>query len=57
MNLPDMTEKLIVLNFPNPRGIVRELAHNPEQRQNSQYARVFQQEGVHKQLTTEGLAE
>ena len=56
MNLPDMTEKLIVLNLPHPRGLIRELAQNPEQQRNSQYARDFQKEGAHKGLTAEGLA-
>jgi pimeloyl-ACP methyl ester carboxylesterase len=52
-NLPAMTSKLILLNQPHPRGLVRELAHNPQQRQNSQYARDFQQEGAHLKLTPE----
>ena len=56
MNLPQMTEKLIILNLPHPRGLMRELARNPEQQQNSQYARNFQQEGAHLKLTAELLA-
>lgn len=56
MMKPDMIEKLIILNLPHPRGIARELVNNPEQQKNSQYARNFQQEGFHKQLTAEGLA-
>ena len=40
---PDMTERLVVLNLPHPRGMTRELARNPEQRQNSAYARRFQE--------------
>ena len=56
MNLPDMTEKLIVLNLPHFRGLMRELAHNPEQQKNSQYARTFQEEDAHKTLTAEALA-
>jgi pimeloyl-ACP methyl ester carboxylesterase len=56
MTRPEMVEKLIILNLPHPRGLRRELAHNPEQQRNSQYARNFQQEGFHKNLTAEGLA-
>jgi pimeloyl-ACP methyl ester carboxylesterase len=52
---PEMTEKLIVLNLPHPRGFMRELAHNPEQQKNSAYAREFQREGAHTNLTAEGL--
>ena len=53
---PDLVERLIVCNLPHPTGLARELAHNPQQQQNSQYARNFQQEGAHKALTAEGLA-
>jgi epoxide hydrolase 4 len=56
MHVPQMTERLIVLNLPHPRGLARELAHNPEQQRNSQYARNFQQPGAHRALTAEGLA-
>ena len=56
MARPEMTEKLIVLNLPHPRGLMRELAHNPEQQKNSAYAREFQREGAHTNLTAEGLA-
>jgi len=56
MSLPQMTEKLIILNLPHPRGLRRELANNPQQQQNSQYARNFQKEGAHLQLTPERLA-
>jgi pimeloyl-ACP methyl ester carboxylesterase len=55
MTLPEMTEKLVVLNLPHPRGLSRELANNPEQQKNSAYARRFQQEGAHTNLTAEGL--
>ncbi len=56
MSLPQMTEKLVILNLPHPRGLSRELANNPQQQKNSSYARMFQQEGAEKQLTAEGLA-
>jgi epoxide hydrolase 4 len=39
---PEKTDRLIVLNLPHPRGLLRELASNPEQQKNSQYARDFQ---------------
>ena len=56
-HLPTFTEKLIILNLPHPRGLAHELATNPQQQQNSQYARNFQQEGAHLHLTAERLAE
>ncbi len=57
IRLPQVTEKLIVLNLPHPRGLARELAHNEQQQQNSQYARNFQQEGAHLRLSAERLAD
>ncbi len=53
---PTMTERLIVLQTPHPRGLFRELRTNPAQQANSQYARAFQAEGAHLGLTAEGLA-
>ena len=44
MNLPQMTENLIVLNLPHPTGLLRELKSNPEQIKNSEYARTFQRQ-------------
>ena len=55
-HLPQITERLIVLNLPHPRGLARELAHNPLQQASSQYAREFQQEGTHAKLTPEWLS-
>ncbi len=55
-NAPQFVERLIILNLPHLRGLNRELAHNPEQQKNSQYARNFQKEGSDKNLTAEGLA-
>jgi pimeloyl-ACP methyl ester carboxylesterase len=57
MTKPDLTEKLMILNLPHPRGLARELATNPAQQKNSAYARRFQEEGAHEKLTAEGLAE
>jgi epoxide hydrolase 4 len=55
-NAPQFVDKLIVLNLPHLRGVARELANNPEQQKNSQYARNFQMEGAHKLLTAQALA-
>lgn len=56
MSKPEMTEKLMILNLPHPRGLTRELAKNEQQAKNSAYARHFQTEGAHEQLTAEGLS-
>jgi len=53
---PQMTDRLIILNLPHPRGLNRELAHNPQQQKNSQYARDFQQPDAASKLTAEQLA-
>jgi pimeloyl-ACP methyl ester carboxylesterase len=42
MNLPQMTENLVILNLPHPQGLSRELRINAEQIKNSAYARNFQ---------------
>ena len=42
---PDMTERLVILNLPHPNGLTRELRTNPEQYENSAYARAFQEKG------------
>ena len=42
-HVPQMTERLIILNLPHPNGMGRELANNAEQQQNSGYARKFQE--------------
>jgi epoxide hydrolase 4 len=56
LNVPQVTEKLVILNLPHPRGLTRELANNPAQQKNSQYARNFQQPDAASKLTAEGLA-
>ena len=53
---PDMTERLMICNLPHPNGIRRELANNPDQKRNSQYAYDFQEPDAHERLTAEGLA-
>lgn len=50
MAYPDRTDRLIILNLPHPRGMLRELANNPEQEKNSQYARNFQQPNAAKMV-------
>jgi len=57
MYAPQAIERLIIVNLPHPRGLMRELAASPEQRKNSEYARRFQQPDAHKTLTAEKLAE
>jgi epoxide hydrolase 4 len=42
MNLPQMTQNLVILNLPHPAGLLRELKSNQEQIANSEYARTFQ---------------
>ncbi len=39
MYAPRLVDKLIILNLPHPRGLNRELVHNPGQQKNNQYAR------------------
>lgn len=53
---PEMTDRLIILNLPHPKGLMRELVKNPEQRKNSGYAREFQKPDAASKLTAEGLA-
>jgi len=43
MAMPQMVERLIILNLPHPNGLLRELRSNPAQIKNSEYARNFQQ--------------
>ena len=55
MTFPDKTDKLIILNLPHPKGLTRELANNPDQQKNSQYARDFQDpDAVDKMLKRAG---
>ena len=55
MAKPEMTDRLVVLNLPHPKGLSRELANNPDQQRNSQYARNFQKPGAHEKLSAERL--
>jgi epoxide hydrolase 4 len=45
MDHPDKTDRLIILNLPHPKGLLRELRNNPQQQKNSAYARQFQKDG------------
>ncbi|MCA9109083.1 MAG: alpha/beta hydrolase [Planctomycetaceae bacterium] len=55
MTMPDMVDRLVILNLPHPNGLMRELANNPDQQKASAYARSFQQEGAASVLTAEAL--
>ncbi len=56
MNVPQMTERLIVCNIPHPAGLTRAFNTGTEQQERSTYAANFQKEGAHESLTAEGLA-
>jgi pimeloyl-ACP methyl ester carboxylesterase len=55
MTHPEKTDRLVILNLPHPKGLARELANNPDQQKNSQYARNFQQPDAAKHVTAELL--
>jgi epoxide hydrolase 4 len=57
MNMPELVSHLVILNLPHPNGLGREIATNPVQQKNSEYAFRFQQPDAHKSLTAEGLAD
>ena len=50
---PELVDRLAVMSVPHPAGFARELATNPVQQRNSQYARNFQQEGFERNLRPE----
>lgn len=56
LSAPQYVDRLIILNLPHPRGIMRELVHNPAQQAASQYARNFQKEGSETMVKPEQLA-
>jgi epoxide hydrolase 4 len=56
MTHPELTDRLIVLNLPHPRGLLRELATNPNQQKNSQYARDFQKPDAAKNISADMLS-
>ena len=55
MQHPDKIDRLVILNLPHPKCLMRELANNPKQRENSQYARNFQQPDAAKKVAPEML--
>ena len=57
LNLPQMTDRLIILNLPHPRGLAHSLATNPQQQKNSAYARAFQQPDAASKITPEILVD
>lgn len=56
MTHPDKTERLVILNLPHPKGLMRELANNPNQQAASQYAREFQKPDAASKVKPEQLA-
>ena len=48
---PEMTERLVVLQTPHPRGLLRELRTNPAQRQASTYVDAFLANDPHAFVT------
>jgi epoxide hydrolase 4 len=56
MSHPELTDRLVVLNLPHPKGLLRELATNPQQQKNSEYARNFQKPDAAKQISTDILS-
>jgi pimeloyl-ACP methyl ester carboxylesterase len=55
MTFPEKTDRLVILNLPHPQGLQRELANNPQQQKNSQYARNFQQPDAASKIVPEML--
>jgi epoxide hydrolase 4 len=55
MQFPEKTDRLIILNLPHPKGLLRELANNPEQQKSSQYARDFQKPDAAARMQPEFL--
>jgi pimeloyl-ACP methyl ester carboxylesterase len=55
MSHPEKTDRLVLLNLPHPRGLMRELANNPEQQKNSEYARNFQKPEAAEKVKVEML--
>jgi len=55
MTHPDRTDRLVILNLPHPKGLIRELENNPQQRLASAYARAFQEPDAAAKVTPELL--
>ena len=56
MTHPEMVDRLVILNLPHPRALLRELRENPTQLANSAYARAFQESTVPFGTTAEAFA-
>jgi pimeloyl-ACP methyl ester carboxylesterase len=56
MTHPELTDRLVVLNLPHPRGLIREMVSNPNQQKNSQYARDFQKPDAAQHVSIEFLS-
>lgn len=57
MMRPELVAGLVIFNLPHPSGFSRELATNPKQKANSEYARRFQQPDAHEGLSPALLAD
>lgn len=57
MRRPELVDLLIICNLPHPAAIAREIANNPAQRANSEYAFNFQKPDAHKTLSAQSLAQ
>ena len=57
MRRPELVELLIICNLPHPAGLAREIASNPQQKKNSEYAFNFQKPDAYKALSAERLAQ
>lgn len=53
---PELVQRLVVLSTPHPAGLSRELATNPQQQRNAEYARNFMKPGSEAALTADGMA-
>jgi pimeloyl-ACP methyl ester carboxylesterase len=56
LNAPRFVDRLIILNLPHPRGLMRELANNPDQQKASAYARAFQKPDAASKVMPAALA-
>jgi pimeloyl-ACP methyl ester carboxylesterase len=56
MAYPEKLDRLIVVNLPHPKGIDRELTTNPQQAQNSQYARNMQEPDSAAKVDVDAMA-
>ncbi|MCY4142197.1 MAG: alpha/beta hydrolase [Gammaproteobacteria bacterium] len=55
MTQPEAVDLLVILNLPHPAGLAREIANNPQQRENSTYAFDFQKPNAHANFTSQAL--